>query len=216
MVLRIVSVILEWNRFWRGVLSDSIRKLLHKLPCLYIEGSKLWNLDNYMEVHISPVVGVSPEGWNTAATKPQCLSILDSGWNCDLHLSAIYYRDLDLAAEGGLHEGDRYLKMQVPVLSDEVLVLLHIDDNYQVTGRTTVSACIALSSCNQLGSIIGAYRNRNSELLLLSHYASSMTGGAWVLYCMSRTVAGRTGSYSLEEATTVCDLAVATTGRTGP
>ncbi len=97
------------------------------------------------------------EAWHAFAAELEERAALGAGGNLERTL-AFEGRDPDLAADGGGDEFDRDLAEKVIFLALEDFVLLDVDDDVEVAGRTAADAGLAIAGGAEAGAILDAGR----------------------------------------------------------
>ena len=124
-------------------------------------------------------------------------------------------RDTDLRAESRLRERDRYDAVQIVALPLKERVLLYVQNNIEVTGRTAVKTTLAESGKADASAVFDSSGNFRVNCSLAQNPAFAFALRTRIGDYAARALASGTGARNTEEALLIPNLSAASAGAAG-
>src|SRR5207248_8359962 len=186
------------------------RELLEQLPLFARRFPRRLHLHGREEIAPTAAADVG----HPLAAKPQRGAGLRPFRHFDV-LGAVESRHLDLAAERDGRKVDRDLAEQIVAVAPEELVLLHVDDDVEVAGRTAAGARFAFALQPQLLAGGNTRRNLHGDLPVVCDAPRSSAGLTRLRDHAAGAAALRTSLCDGEETLLTANLPLALAQGTG-
>ena len=170
------------------------------------------NLDNDADMQVA--VAVALDVFHPLASQSKNGSGLGAGWDIEPRPAA-EGGHINFGAERGLREADRYLALKVIAIALEKLVLLHVQENIQVSRFPTVDSGLAVAGGAESGASIDPGRDANGDFSRFVASTFAVAIGAWLVDGRSAPVAAGAGLSHAEKALRLDDLSTSVAGAAG-
>src|ERR1700730_1322551 len=186
--------------------------LLEFLEQLFLLGGEVGRrLDVDLDIHVAALTGAHDR--HALAAQAELVAALGAGRDVDARHLAVERRHLDVAAERGLHHGNRHAAMDVGALALEQLVAPHRQEHVEIAGRPAARARFALAAEADARAVLDAGGDVDLQGLVAPHPALAHAAAARLVDHLARTVAGMAGTLDGEEALLGAQPATAVAGR---
>src|SRR5580704_5758903 len=147
------------------------------------------------------------------AAQAELVAALGAGRDVDARHLAVERRHLDVAAERGLHHGDRHAAMDVGTLALKQLVAPHRQEHVEIARRPAARARFALAGKADARAVLDAGWDVDLQRLVAPHPALAGAAAARLVDHLARAVAGMAGALDGEETLLGAQPAAAVAGR---
>src|SRR5476651_2109352 len=168
-------------------------------------------LDHDLDVHVAALARA--HDWHALAAQAELVPALGACRNVDARELGVEGRDLDAAAERGLHHRERHLAVHVGALTLEQIVAAHRQEHVEVARRAAARAGLAFAGEANARAVLDAGWNVDLESLVAPHAALARASLARLVDHLPRALAGVAGAFDGEEALLRAQPAVALAGR---